>query len=149
MVRHLVSILSASPSLSHENDLLINGILFYIIFDLNIKAEECQGTSASDKKVLLLKKSRFADDVIVSVFKNHQHPNQNGLYGESTLFMHHRCWLVFASLIFHMRQSYGTGTRRPISQQARGARATAVRSKAVETLDSQETRLPLTLIDVL
>lgn len=60
--------------------------------------------------------------------------------------MDHRCWLVLASLIIHM--SYGTGTRRPISQHACGAQATAVGSKAVETLDSQETRLPLTLVDV-
>lgn len=53
---------------------------------------------------------------------------------------------MLASLIIHM--SYGTGTRRPISQHACGAQATAVGSKAVETLDSQETRLPLTLVDV-
>lgn len=60
---------STCPSLSCQDDLLINSILFYVIFDLNIKAEECQGTSASDKKVLLLKKRRFADDVIVCVFR--------------------------------------------------------------------------------
>lgn len=41
-----------------------------------------------------------------------------------------------------------TCTCRPISQHAFGAWAAAVGAKAVEALDSWETRLPFTLIDI-
>lgn len=76
--------------MSFQDDLLINSILFYIIFELNIKAEECQETAASDKKV---KKIRF-----VSVF-SHQRLNQNCVK-DSTVNPHY-IWIIGVGLCWH------------------------------------------------